>query len=216
MPARDARVRVARHARSAPPCARVSRVLFCPFCRESFEGEAVCPEHELPLVEWTALAPSKPPPRDDLALPFWSLAHGRGLVLGGAIVTLIAFLTLPLAEASGALRMGGTMLKLALLGSPKLWIVCFGAIAQLAMLARRRTLGALRSARIAVVFVGLVPGLAALWAYRAALVAAHELAAREGAPIHVHPALGAFALAFGALLMIAGALRLGASTAAPR
>ena len=25
-------------------------ILFCPFCRESFEGEAVCPEHDLELV----------------------------------------------------------------------------------------------------------------------------------------------------------------------
>jgi hypothetical protein len=204
--------RVARVVRYAPPCARVSRVLFCPFCRESFEGQAACPEHELALVEWTALASHAAPTNEDAALAWWSPAHGRGLLAAGALVTLLAFCTLSLASTSGALRMGGSMLKLALFGAPKLWIIAVGAIAQLVILARRRTLRALRRARLALLVVALVPALAAAWAYSAAVTVARELVVREGAPISVAPDLGALAIAVGCVLMIAGALRLGSRT----
>jgi hypothetical protein len=188
----------------------VSRVLFCPFCRESFEGQTVCPEHELALVEWTALAPAVAPADEGAVLPFLSPAHGRGLIAAGALVTLIAFCTLPLATTSGALRMGGAMLKLALFGSNKLWIIAFAALAQLLSLARRRTLRELKRARLALLLVALVPALAAAWAYKAAaaVVLAQELALRQGGSIRIEPALGAYALGLGTVLMIAGALRL--------
>jgi hypothetical protein len=182
-------------------------VLFCPFCRESFEGQTACPEHDLPLVEWTALAPQAA--REDRELAWWSPAHGRGLIAAGALLTLIAFCTLPLASTSGALRMGGAMLKLALFGAPKLWIVAFGAIAQLVILARRTTLRTLRRARLALLLVAFVPALAASWAFQSAVTIARELALRQGADIYVTPDLGAYALGLGCLLMLAGALRLG-------
>ena len=50
-----------------PPSSSTA-VLFCPFCRESFEGETHCPEHELALVPFDRLegaTNSSTQPRDD-------------------------------------------------------------------------------------------------------------------------------------------------------
>ena len=186
---------------------RVSSVLFCPFCRESFEGQTVCPEHELSLVPWSALP--KPARRENEILPWWSPVLGRGALAAGALGTLLAFMLWPLATTEGALRMGGSMLKLASHGSPKLWLVMMGPLAQLALLMRRRTPLALRQARIAALIVVLVPLIAAWWAWRAAQAATAQLAAREGAAITLHLGLGAYALIVCALISCVGALRLG-------
>src|ERR1700741_1529616 len=99
------------------------QVLFCPFCREAFEGDQRCPEHELDLVTWAELPRAVPQLTDDYALPWPSLRLGRGWVAGGAAVALFAFVALPLAGVDGALRMGGTMLMLAVASTPKLWLV---------------------------------------------------------------------------------------------
>jgi len=185
----------------------VSRVLFCPFCRESFEGEELCPEHELALVPWGAL--SKPATRDDEPLPRWSPARGRGELAVGALGTLLAFIFLPLASTEGALRMGGSMLKLALSGSPKLWLIATGALAQGAILLRRETPLELRKARVAAWIVACVPLLAGGWAFRTAQLASAQLALREGAAIEVHLDAGSYALIACALLSCLGAARLG-------
>jgi hypothetical protein len=187
-------------------------VLFCPFCRESFEGETACPEHELTLVPWNDLP--RPARDDDEPLAFWSPALGRGLLGAGAAGTLLAFSALPLASTEGALRMGGSMLKLALLGSPKLWLVVMGPLALLAILYRRRTPFELRRARLAALFAALVAPAAAYWAYDAARVATAQLAVREGSAIHLRVDLGGYAIAVCAVLCAAGALRLGGK--APR
>jgi hypothetical protein len=186
---------------------RVSSVLFCPFCRESFEGERVCPEHELSLVPWSDLP--KPARKDDEPLARWSPALGRGALFVGALGTLLSFATLPLASTEGTLRMGGSMLKLALLGSPKLWLVTAGALTQLAVLLRRRTPFELRRARIAVLFAALVPPLAGAWAFQTAQVVTAQLAAREGEQIVVRLDLGGYALIVCAVLSCVAALRLG-------
>jgi len=185
----------------------VAPVLFCPFCRESFEGESVCPEHELVLVPWSDLP--RPARRDDEVLPWWSPAFGRGLLAAGAAGSLLAFMLWPLASTEGALRMGGSMLKLALLGSPKLWLVVMGPLAQLVLLYRRRTPLALRRARLAALVMALVPAAAATWAFAAAQAATAQLAAREGAAIELRLDLGGYALIAFTLLSCIGASRLG-------
>jgi hypothetical protein len=182
----------------------VSTILFCPFCRESFEGVTVCPEHELGLVPWNELP--RPARRDDEPLPWWSPALGRGEVAAGALGTLAAFATLPLATvATDTVQYGGTMLKLALLTSPKLWLVATGVLAELAMLGRRRTPLDMRKARLAVLFTALVPIAAAFWALDGARRA---LAASDpGATLAI--GAGPIALTVCALVTCAGALRLG-------
>lgn len=185
----------------------MASVLFCPFCRESFEGETVCPEHELSLVPWSELP--RPARRDDEALAFWSPALGRGLLGAGAIGTLLAFMVAPLASTEGAMRMGGSMLKLAMLGSPKLWLVVMGPLASLAILYRRRAPLELRRARLAALIATLVPPAAAYWAFDTARAATAQLAVREGAAIHLGVDSGGYAIAACAVLGVIGALRLG-------
>jgi hypothetical protein len=186
---------------------RVASVLFCPFCRESFEGETACPEHELTLVPWSALP--RPSRRDDESLTWWSPALGRGPLGAGAVGTLLAFMTAQLASTEGAVRMGGSMLKLAMLGSPKLWLVAMGPLASLAILYRRRTPLELRRARLAALIAALVPPAAAYWAYDTARIATAQLAAREGSAIHLRVDIGGYAVAACAVLCVIGALQLG-------
>jgi len=185
----------------------VAPVLFCPFCRESFEGETACPEHELSLVPWSALP--KPARPDDEIVVWWSPVLGRAELAVGALGTWLAFMLWPLASTEGALRMSGSMLKLASHGSPKLWLVLMAALTQLALLMRRRTPLAMRRARAAAFVVAFVPLVAAFWAYRAAQAATAQLAAREGGEIVVHLDLGGYALIASAVLSCIGAARLG-------
>lgn len=188
----------------------MDQVLFCPFCGEAFEGETTCPEHELTLVPWQALprAAGEGPPADE-PLPWSSPRSGRGLVAFGAGLALLAFLVLPLARVEGDLKMGGTMLQLALGGTPRLWLVPAAAWAQLAILYRRRTPSAMRGARLAVALVALVPVLACVWTWVGAHEAVALLARGTQQQLYLRVDSGAYAMAFAVIAMLAGALRLG-------
>lgn len=185
-------------------------VLFCPFCGEAFEGETRCPAHELPLVPWTDLPRSERATTDDEKLPWSSLRLGRGVVASGAALALLAFVALPLARVEGALSMGGSMLRLALGGTPKLWLVPAAAAAQLAILYRRRTPATMRSARLAVALVACVPVFACVWTWLGAQAAVSLLAERMHQQLHLRPGLGAYAIALAVGAMLFGATRLGA------
>jgi hypothetical protein len=191
-------------------------VLFCPFCGEAFEGAERCPEHELRLVPWRALPQSPHVPADDEPLPWQSALLGRGLVAAGAALALLAFVALPLARVDGALAMGGSMLLLALSGTPKLWLVPAAACAQLAILYRRRSAASMRAARLAVAFVACVPALAGLWTWSGASAAVALLAERMQQPLSLSAGAGAYALALSVVLMLLGASRLGRSSSRPR
>jgi len=185
-------------------------VLFCPFCGEAFEGETRCPAHELRLVPWRELPRrERAAPDDDAELAWSSPRLGRGPVAFGAGLALLAFAILPLARVEGALQMGGSMLVLALSGTPKLWLVPAAAWAQLAILYRRRSPAAMRSARLAVALVACVPLLTCVWTWLGAHEAVSLLAERTRQDLHMRPALGAYAIALAVLAMLAGAIRLG-------
>lgn len=158
-------------------------------------------------MPWAELP--KPARPDDEGLPWWSPILGRGPLAAGALGTLLAFMVAPLATTEGALHMGGSMLKLATHGSPKLWLVMMGPLAQLALLMRRRTPRDLRGARVAAFVVALVPLAAALWAYRAAEAATAQLSVREGAAIALQLGFGGYAIVVCALVSCVAALRLG-------
>ena len=70
------------------------RILFCPFCRECYEGERVCPVHELDLVEFQDLPrqahETDLPAWDEPVLP-WDIRFGRGALALGALLLLVAF-----------------------------------------------------------------------------------------------------------------------------
>jgi hypothetical protein len=192
---------------------RMSEVLFCPFCGEAFEGEALCPEHELELLPWNRL-PRKPRAADaDAALAWYSPRSGRGSVFAGAAIALLAFAALPLARVDGALKLGGSMLALALHGTPQLWLVPAAAAAEVLILRRRTTPLAMRGARVAVALVGFVPAIAGYWTWLRARSAVAALAEQRGLDLPLVPAAGAYALALASVLLIAGAVRLGATPA---
>src|SRR5690606_34261628 len=74
------------------------QVLFCPFCRESFEGLRVCPEHDLPLVSFAELGPDPLDPEnmpeiiDATELATVDPRFGRGYVAAAAVLIGLAFL----------------------------------------------------------------------------------------------------------------------------
>src|SRR5690348_17144314 len=73
------------------------QVLFCPFCRESFEGATRCPEHDLALVGFEKLGPDPFDPEnmpeviDETPLSTFDPVFGRGYVAAGAILNALAF-----------------------------------------------------------------------------------------------------------------------------
>jgi hypothetical protein len=184
-------------------------VLFCPFCGEAFEGMTHCPEHELLLVPWAALPRSEAPGADRKALPWYSLARGRGLVASSAALVLLAFVALPLAHVEGALHMGGSMLRLALHNTPRLWLVPIAALAELMILYRRRSPASMRGARLALLCVGCVPPSALMWTWLSAKRAVALLSAREQLELHLHFGAGAYLVWLATVPLFVGGLRLG-------
>jgi hypothetical protein len=63
-------------------------ILFCPFCRDGFEGRLECPEHELSLVTIDRL-PRKAKRTLESVTFFGDPRLGRGTVLLGAAVALL-------------------------------------------------------------------------------------------------------------------------------
>jgi hypothetical protein len=187
------------------------QVLFCPFCRESFEGQSHCPEHELALVPLARLGASSAPgaehehaddddldepevPRDVRPLALLDPRQGRGGVALGALCQLAA-LGLPLLRVDASEPAATYELARAI---PSLWTLLLVAFTVSYTLARRRSPRALRSLRVVVPALGAVALACLLWAH-----------GRFG--FAAQPAAGSFLIAAGALLLVACGARLGAA-----
>lgn len=191
-----------------PPAQRAS-VLFCPFCGESFEDATRCPDHDLPLVPWQALPSARPvAPDHDEPVARFSPRHGRGLLLAGSALTLIAFAFLPLGHVQGDARYGGSLLSLALHGAHRLWLVPMGALACGATVLRRRTPGRLRAAAVALLLLASVPPLGASWAFAGSRDAVATLAAQRGEALTLVPGAGLWAVWLLTLPALYASLRL--------
>jgi len=127
-------------------------VLFCPFCRDGFEGCTECPEHELTLVPIDEVPREPRPPLGSVTF-FGDPRLGRGAVLLGATLVLVGFLA-PFAERAHSVE--ASALEVAIDGASNLWFTPGAAIAILWILWRRRSRGAMRAARMAV--LGLTVG----------------------------------------------------------
>ena len=184
-------------------------VLFCPFCRESFEGEQTCPEHELPLVPFFDLPKQAAPVDEHARVAWYSPALGRGPVAAAAFGTLAAFLFLPLAGVDGPTQMGGTMLRLAREGTPKLWLVPSAAAAMLLILARRRSRVGLRGLRVLIPLLACVPPLVVFWSWLGVEAAVVLMAARTGQDLAPRLGSGASLVLIAALPALVFGLRLG-------
>jgi hypothetical protein len=128
----------------------------------------------------------------------------------GAVLSLGAFL-LPLGHVEEGLRMGGSMLALALHSAPKLWLVPAAAWAELAILYRRTSAPAMRSARLAALLVACVPAVAVAFTWSGARRAVELLGARGGQALSLELGAGGYLIAVATLLMVLGAARLGGS-----
>lgn len=133
------------------------QVLFCPFCRESFEGLSVCPDHDLALVPFQKLPPDPTlrrddAPADDAPLDTLDLRFGRGFVALGAVLNGVSlgaeFVRFPGERALSTLALASSV--------PALWTPAMVSVTLLFVLRRAKTLRGLRALRI------LVPALACL------------------------------------------------------
>ena len=128
------------------------QVLFCPFCRECFEGETKCPEHDLALVPLVRLGPDPLAPVEKVGdaepLPLYAPGYGRAWVALAAVFNVIAT-ALPL-------TWGGRPLFVLAAKRPSLWTPSLVAFTLLFVLARRRSPRALRGMRVLVPALGLI------------------------------------------------------------
>ena len=173
-------------------------MLFCPFCREAFEGHAECPEHELTLVEIDRL-PRGGARNSDRVTFFVDPRLGRGTVLLGAALVLCGFF-MPFAGARGIV---GSALEVAIDGAGNLWFTPGAAVAILCILWRRRSRQSMRAARVAV--IGLAAGGALPLIYttrRIGLVA-------QSASAQVAWHAGLWVMLVGLLVVALGSRRLG-------
>lgn len=139
-------------------------VLFCPFCEESFEGLTHCPEHELELVGFDKLKSrlDEDVQRERAAQekPIDALHPGymRGPVALGAVTTFVGFF-LPFIEFQlGDQLATASAYTFALDRALNLWTPLGVAVAQLAVLASRRTPSAMQSARLTIPLLSCVGG----------------------------------------------------------
>jgi hypothetical protein len=184
-------------------------ILFCPFCRESFEGLSRCPSHDVELVTLRELAElAAATVHDEAALALWSPRRGRALLAAGAALTLLGFFA-PLARLSGDLQASSSLWTLAHGRALRLWIVPTAAFAIAMMLYRRRTGIEMRGARVAALFVSLLPSAVVAYTLRGANSAALLMADQLQADVHLQIGLGSWLVFAAGGLLIAGSVRFG-------
>lgn len=192
-----------------------ARILFCPFCRECFEGEARCPEHDLALVAFEDLPRTiedlaSEIPRDDEDISAFDHRFGRGFVVAGAVLFLISFAMTFVDIAVQGDRTGFSGFEAASGRAPNLWTVPFVGALLIAILARRRSLAKMRGARLSVMLLGLAPLFAIGYSYFRVVEGAAMESARTGVhAMDVSPGLGVFVAALGTFVVAYGARKLG-------
>ena len=184
------------------------QVLFCPFCRESFEGRDSCPDHELTLVSFDRLRPQEGPhepddelegsapeaPVDDRPLALFDPRYGRGSVALGGLLALLALVLSPLQLPDGHAARTYQLAR----AIPSLWTLLLVAFTVGFALSRRRTPRALRSLRVLIPLLALVSPATLVWAFV-------RLGGTGG-----HAIGGAvYAVALSSVLLTIGGLRLG-------
>lgn len=190
-----------------------SDLLFCPFCRECFEGQTRCPDHDLPLVTFERLAPTatEREQEDDAPVSMLEWRRGRAELLVAGLALLASFL-LPWVEVRAAGRAESfSALAAAAERVPNLWAVPIAGAFFVSLVLRRRTPLQMRAARLAALVVAAAPAFSALYSLHriyqaAALEEGVQVTAQWGASVTVGAAvLGAIgALRFGGRLRAHG------------
>lgn len=185
------------------------RVLFCPFCRESYEGKTECPEHELALVEFSALpkqAHERQLPGWDEPVPPTDLRFGRAWIAGGSALAVTGFFLELAGAESDRQAISFTGLEAATGPAPNLWTVPFVAVMFVVFLYRRKTPAEMRSSRLAGLLLAAMPIVSVIysaWNIERGVEAAHGALALSWGP-------GLYAMAASSVLFAIGAARFGA------
>lgn len=171
----------------------MAKTRICPFCRESFEGETRCPDHDLELVPHESLEGDEgaPPPAP---------ARGRVGLMLAAIVACVAFF-LPFFEDEEGLRPPVSALGVALAGGESLWVAFLAPVVILGALFSIHDAKVLGRVRVALFFATVIGLASVLVALRRGV----ELAAGGGSTLT--PGAGAYVLV--AALTAMGILSLG-------
>ncbi len=174
-------------------------VLFCPFCRESFEDESECPQHGIPLVPFQQLDSFKERsmPSADEIIDLSDPRFGRGLLALASVAMLIGFF-LPwlniLQQERSATGMVLTQRAL------NLWLVPIISFTWLSILLRRRTLRTLAGSRVAVAALALIAAGSMIYSAIRIHNATLAIAERTGLEGGVSPKIG-FLLSIGAAVV---------------
>jgi hypothetical protein len=182
---------------------------FCPFCKEAFDDTERCPTHDVELVglrELGLIAAAST--SDDAALPAWSPRRGRGLLGFGALLTLIAFF-LPLASLSGDLHVTNSLFTLARGRALRLWIVPMAAFALLLMVYRRRTGPEMRGARVAALFLSVLPSAVVIFTLLGTRSAALRLAEQLRSDVQLQIGLGSWLVGVASVPLLWGSIMFG-------
>jgi hypothetical protein len=186
------------------------QVLFCPFCRDCFEGRATCPYHDLPLVGFDKLGPDPFDPEnmpeviDETELATLDPAFGRGYVAVGALLNALA---LELEFVRGKGTDGLTTRELATT-VPSLWTLLLVTFTLAFILKRRRTPHEMRRVRVLVPALALVPLATVAWALHR-LDHGATVWATGGRIIGTDVGTAVYAVALAACLIFYGGVRFG-------
>lgn len=137
------------------------KILFCPFCRDGFEGVGECPEHELTLLPIDRLPRLAERALGEVAF-FADPRLGRGGVLLGAALVLAGFLA-PFVGSRGTEASG---LEVAIEGAHNLWLTPGAALGVFWVLWARRSRTAMRAARLAVLGLAVAGALPLVYTSR--------------------------------------------------
>ena len=190
------------------PAADPGPPLFCPFCEECFEGEARCPEHDIPLVPFEDLAAARgrdlPQDGDDVA--GLDPRFGRLPLALGALTVLVGFF-LPFLRTDfpdGTVS-AGTGLETASNVALNLWIVPAVAGTLVSILVRRRSPMKMRGARLAVILLALVGASSLIYTVSRVYLGADRVHAAYGQSVEVTLQLGLYLMSAGLVIVVAAA-----------
>ncbi len=194
------------------------QVLFCPFCRESFEDVTRCPEHDLVLLSFDKLGPDPldaahdPDVIDTTPLEPLDHSFGRGFVAAGAVVNA---LSLGFEFVRGVGGSAGLSVREIAITAPSVWTLPIVSFVLLYVLRRRRTPVELRGLRVLVPMLALVSPLTFGWVmwrlHHGALVWAtgkRTIGLEAGSAWYV--------VGLASVLIVVGGIRLGVHRKGPR
>ncbi len=178
-------------------------LLFCPFCRECFEGEQRCPDHELPLVPFEALPKARVEQPDDAPMSILDPSRGRAELAIAGVALLASFLA-PIVEVTSDARSETfSALAAASQRAPNLWAIPIAGAILVSTVSRRRVPLRMRGARLALVFVSLVPLVSIGYSVRR-IFEASSIAGMTSTM-----SFGPYVIGAAALLGVVGSLRFG-------